>query len=202
MRIIAICLCLLFVANLSVLLIPSQYLRINFPTAAHKPKRLARGVKVPLEVVHTLAAPAFRHRGPVYCMAATNDGKQLLTGSREGIVLWELATGRRLMTLDNGTATRLEVARDRFAYASNSTAPRVKDLATGRLRAVMEERSTNPAIALAPDGTKLASPVGNDIRLWDTDTGKPVGTLTGHTGWVKDIVFGPDGKTLYSVSLG
>ena len=34
------------------------------------------------------------------------------------------------------------------------------------------------------------------MRLWDTNTGNLLHTLTGHTNWVNSITFSPDGNTL------
>jgi WD40 repeat protein len=36
--------------------------------------------------------------------------------------------------------------------------------------------------------------------LWDVTTGKELGQLAGHKGWVKALAFAPDGKTLASGS--
>ncbi len=201
MRIIAIGLCLLLVANLFLVLIPSHHVRTNFHKPAYKPKQAASDVTVPLDVIHHLAAPAFRHRGPVYCMAATNDGRQLLTGSGEGVILWEVATGKRLRTFDNSHTTWLALAGDRLAYGAMHTAPRVKDFATGNLTADIQDRATIKALALAPDGNTLASVANHEIRLWDTNTCKLAGALTGHTDKVQDVVFAPDSRSLYSISF-
>jgi WD40 repeat protein len=59
------------------------------------------------------------------------------------------------------------------------------------------------ALAFSPDGRLLASGYGlsdGTIRLWDTVTGAPAGSLEGHRGWVSKLVFAPDGRTLYSGS--
>jgi WD40 repeat protein len=37
-------------------------------------------------------------------------------------------------------------------------------------------------------------------RLWDTRTGKPIATLTGHTDLVEAVAFSPDGTTLATAS--
>jgi hypothetical protein len=39
------------------------------------------------------------------------------------------------------------------------------------------------------------------IRLWDLPSGKEVGRLEGHRGWVLDLAFSPDGRRLASASL-
>ncbi len=52
----------------------------------------------------------------------------------------------------------------------------------------------------SPDGTRLA--VGSTIGAWlyDTQTYKELHLLTGHTDYVMDVIFSPDGKTLVSQS--
>ncbi len=53
------------------------------------------------------------------------------------------------------------------------------------------------ALAIQPGGHLLASG-GDDhvVRIWDTETGKVVYSLDGHTDWVRDALFTSDGKTL------
>jgi len=52
----------------------------------------------------------------------------------------------------------------------------------------------------SPDGTRLA--VGSTIGAWlyETQTYKELHLLTGHTDFVMDVIFSPDGKTLVSQS--
>ncbi len=58
------------------------------------------------------------------------------------------------------------------------------------------------AVAVSPDGELLASGGGDWlIRLWEMDTGEPVGEpLGGHTNAVIGLAFSPDGQTLVSGS--
>jgi WD40 repeat protein len=56
-------------------------------------------------------------------------------------------------------------------------------------------------IAFAPDGKLLASgSADKTVRLWELESLKPAGELTGHTDWVRSLDFSPDGLILATAS--
>ena len=57
------------------------------------------------------------------------------------------------------------------------------------------------AVAWSPTAPILASGSGysgGPIRLWDANSGKPIGALEGHTSWItRGLIFSADGRRLY-----
>ncbi|MEV3997611.1 hypothetical protein AB0K62_18330 [Streptomyces halstedii] len=52
------------------------------------------------------------------------------------------------------------------------------------------------SVAIARDGTWLATAGDETVRIWDRATGSCTATLTGHTNWVHSVAIAPDGTWL------
>jgi WD40 repeat protein len=77
------------------------------------------------------------------------------------------------------------------------------NLAAGHMAAVLRQESSSRALActLSPrQEPLLAAAVANDIHLWDLAALSRRSVLSGHTDWVWDVAFSPDGRILASVS--
>ncbi|XTI89098.1 WD40-repeat-containing domain protein [Cenococcum geophilum] len=167
------------------------------------------------------------HKGRVFSIAFSPDGKQLASASEDGTLasasgngtvrLWDTATGAALQTLEGHKGRIRSIA---FSPDSKQLAS-----ASGNGTTLKGHKGRVRSITFSPDGKQLGSASddktvrlwdtatgaalqtlkahkGRDetVRLWDTATGAALQTLEGHQGRVRSIAFSPDGKQLASAS--
>ena len=141
-------------------------------------------------------------------VAYSADGKTLACGGpkHEKIILWDLANGKKIKTLDghNDLLNSLEFSPDGKRLVTCSLAETVKlwDVETGKEIADLKGHTDMLKSAIfSPNGKMIAS-AGNDstIKLWNVEDQKEIRTLKGHADYIQSIDFSPDGKRLVSGS--
>jgi RNA polymerase sigma factor (sigma-70 family) len=131
------------------------------------------------------------------------DGKSLLIGALDDLVLWDVATAKevRRIKLPRLTIQRHALSPDGKVLAVVEWGPRVRlfDLASGK-----EMHADGPAhragvgvVAVSPDGRLIASGANDGtLILWERATSKLLHLLKGHQAHLTGLAFTPDSKTL------
>lgn len=130
---------------------------------------------------------------------AGSGGQTLLSNK---IQFWQTDTGARLFTLEGHTGVVSEYTfspdSQTFASGGDDGILILWDVETGkRLLNLTGHTERISALAFAPDGKILTSGGGNEIRLWDVQTGTLIGSLDTAEN-VTALAFSPDAKTLAS----
>jgi WD40 repeat protein len=148
-------------------------------------------------------------------LAVSADGKTLVAATISQppqIVLWRIEDGAILSRFDAPgfesfvfeEVIAISTDGNLVAYVVTPDRIRVVDAATGSEKwSASGAEDMVTTLTFSPDGQLLASGAGyaeSDIRLWNVGSGKQVGRLEGHRGWVPALAFGPDSKTLASAS--
>ena len=120
------------------------------------------------------------------------------------VQLWQTDTGDQLFTLKGHTDVVSEYIfspnSELFASGSQDGTIVLWDTKTGKslLHLTGHTRSIS-ALAFSVNSKTLASGAGNEIRLWEVNTGNPIGTFDAVEN-ITALAFSPDGKTLASGS--
>jgi WD40 repeat protein len=148
------------------------------------------------------------HGEPVRHLLFSRDGRKLLSGGPTVVRQWSVATGEPDgPPLAHGAKVHVEVvAFDRDGTGVWTSAEETATRALFRHWSLVdgEARGTSVAFegpgrgaALSPDGTRLLTGARQSAaRLWDADTGEPVGGPLAHDRptFIAGVAFNPDGR--------
>ena len=155
---------------------------------------------------------------PIMDLSFSPDGTLLAAGLMDDSVgVWAAATGEEWHRLRGHelVVTDVEFSPDGQMLASSSGDKTVRlwDVASGSLLRVLEGHiGYIMKIDFSPDGTRLASSAADEqprdtnddvqdrkVRIWDVESGETVMTIDPQSGYIRDVEFSPDGR---SVALG
>jgi WD40 repeat protein/uncharacterized caspase-like protein len=147
------------------------------------------------------------HTSAISSVAFLPNGKILVSGGADNMVkLWDVGTGRELLTLrgHTGAVNSVAVSSDGkfLASASDDNTIKLWDTNSGRESRVLRGHTDDvSSVTFSPDGNLLASgSKDNTARIWDVGTGRELQTLRGHADWINSVAFSTDGRTLASGS--
>jgi WD40 repeat protein len=140
-------------------------------------------------------------------VVVTPDGKQLISGSADGIIkVWNLQTGIELFTLKGHTqaVTGLTVTPNNKLLVSASLDKTLKiwELKTGQeLFTCKGHTKKIMTVSVTPDGKwAISGSQDKTLKIWDLKTGQELFTLKGHLAPVLAIAVTPDSKRVISGS--
>lgn len=148
--------------------------------------------------------------GRVDFLALSPDAQSLVTGGwRRDLTWWDLNNPSKPIATIPGSHAQFSSDGSTLVTLDRDGLAMIWDTKTReeRGRIPRGSQSFGSRLAVSPDGSLVAMTRGfgdfeNAISLWDTTSGKELGTLTGHKQGIWSIAFSPDGKTLASSSGG
>ena len=141
-------------------------------------------------------------------VAYSPDGRHIVSGSLDGIRIWDAETGAPVNSpIEGHTGTVWSVAYSpdgRHICGSDDRTIRILDAETGAAIGKPLEGHTNDVgcVAYSPNGQYIISSSSDStIRIWDAKTGESVGnSLKAHNDRVMSIACSPDGRHIVSGS--
>ena len=152
--------------------------------------------------VHVLTG----HKGSVYSVAVTPDGKHVVSGSADKTVrVWSLASGSQVRELHGKFHVFSVAVTPDGAHVVSGSADwtvRIWQLADGApRRRLTGHTNIVRSVAVTPDGAHVVSGSwDNTVRVWSFATGAEVRVLRGHGAPVMSVAVTPDGVHVVSGS--
>jgi len=166
----------------------------------------------------------FFHSSQVWVVDFTPDGKRVISGGGEEVIIWDPQTGTEFYRLKAGTNILAISPNGKVAASAAKTSITVWDVDTGKILTTKnqiipldndDDLLSIDALIFSPDGSMIASSEGNRygptkipppdsiggrIIIWDTLTGNDIANLM-HGDEVSALAFSSDGKKLVSGSF-
>ncbi len=163
------------------------------------------------EVLTLHGSAELAESGWVGSSAFSPDGQQLAAGVGRHVYVWDVATGRRLLTLSGHDGPILRVAYSpdgrRLASASRDHRVKVWDAVTGEQLLMLPEHAGGVSgMAYSPDGRRLVTTAGgatrggeiisDGVKIWDALLGQEILTLPRPAAQFPCVTLDPHGRRL------
>jgi WD40 repeat protein len=160
---------------------------------------------------------------PIIAVAFLPNGRELISISKKGIVVWNITSGETIRTMEktkggfprayalSGDGKRLlcergsglslwDVRSGKMIWDSHASevTPKVLQIATVAVALSHDGRLALSGGAWGPPNDRF--PPSEPLLLWDMEKGKLIRALRGHKGTVWSVAFSPDGKLAISSS--
>ena len=144
-----------------------------------------------------------RHIDWVWAVAFSNDGRLLATGDNSGQVnIWDLQSHRVVTQFhaDSDSVYTVQFSPDAQILAGAGYEGKVKLWKAPNWipHGTLTTNGTISNMSFSPDSSTLATTGYTSVNLWRVNIGENIGTLMGHTDWVRGTAFSPDGSSLIS----
>jgi WD40 repeat protein/tRNA A-37 threonylcarbamoyl transferase component Bud32 len=157
--------------------------------------------------------------GQAFKVTISADGGQVLVAGGDRLVrVWDVARGKETGRFQGHTDPVLNLALSpdgRRALSASAvfewhvpqpdngdrTGPwRLWDVATGKELRRLSAPPEGGGVAFSPDGRRTLTGCGEQVVLWDVESGRKLRSLDGHAEFVNSVAFSPDGRRALSGS--
>lgn len=147
------------------------------------------------------------HVDVVSALDFNGDGSLLVSGGVDmDVLIWDVASGERLLTLSGHTGSIRDVAfspdSTQVVSASEDGTVRIWDVASGeQVRIINADSGRVLTVDFSVEGGLIASGGSSGrVRLWQVDDGRNIRDFAEHEEEIRSVIFSPDGALLASSS--
>ncbi|MBI1747735.1 MAG: hypothetical protein HYR55_14275 [Acidobacteria bacterium] len=155
---------------------------------------------------YQLLATLTGHTSEVFALAWSDDGRKLVSGSRDNtLMVWNMDTYLPIATLSGHTSAVKSVSwsPDGLAIASGSNDGTVmiwSGLTYDILATLAGHSSWVSSVAWSPDLSKIVSGSFRELRIWNANNYQLITVIPAHTSDVSSIAWSPDARKIVSAS--